>query len=467
MSPTVELLRKYNVAGPRYTSYPTVPYWSDSPTSEQWIQHLDRELARAKTQGTGAAIYVHIPFCQSLCTYCGCNTRITRNKNVGSPYVQTLLKEWGLYRSQLNEFGSAKLPLSELHLGGGTPTYLSSDELKTLVLGLMEHCERTPDSEFSVEADPRVTTREQLKVLAELGFTRLSLGIQDFDPKVQETVNRVQTEEQVRRVTEEAREFGFTSINYDLIYGLPFQTIESVRETIEAVKRLRPDRIAFYAYAHVPWIKPGQRRFTEADLPAGDAKRALYELGRELLEGVGFREVGMDHFALETDSLWTSTQSRSLHRNFMGYTSRHVSPLFALGVSAIGDSWSAFAQNEKLLETYVQRVEKGEIPIHRGHILSDEDLVLRKLILDLMTGLRAEVSLEDRAKVEVLSTAPERLKELVADGLLTVRSERIDTQGYSVEVHEEARAFLRNICMAFDARLIRQAPATQLFSKTI
>jgi oxygen-independent coproporphyrinogen-3 oxidase len=458
----VELLRKYNVAGPRYTSYPTVPYWETNPTGEQWIRSVSDALDEAEAQGVGAALYVHIPFCQSLCTYCGCNTRITRKTSVGSPYVETVLKEWGLYKSGLGALKGTPnrdISISELHLGGGTPTFLAPEELKTLITGLLQGVRVLPDAEFSLEADPRVTTREHLAVLRELGFRRLSLGIQDFDHRVQDIVNRVQSEEQVRKITEMARELGYTSVNFDLIYGLPLQTRKSIEETVEAVRRLRPDRIAFYAYAHVPWIKPGQRRFTEADLPDGDEKRALYELGRAMLEEAGYREVGMDHFALETDSLWQSAKTGKLHRNFMGYTAHHVAPLIGLGVSAIGDSWSAFAQNEKLLETYQDRVAKGEIPIHRGHVLTDEDRVLRRHILNLMTRMKTDwkdASLRDPWLTDIKA----RLEEPARDGLL-----RLD--GDECEVFEEGRAFLRNICMAFDARLARKAPQTQLFSKTI
>jgi oxygen-independent coproporphyrinogen-3 oxidase len=449
------LLKKYNVPGPRYTSYPTVPYWSQTPSETQWIESIGTALDESERQGIGAALYIHIPFCESLCTYCGCNTRITRNRKVGHPYVETLLKEWDLYLSRLGR----GMSVSEIHLGGGTPTFLEPSELTELMEGVLGKIRVSKDAEFSVEADPRVTRAEHLSALARLGFKRLSLGIQDFDPKVQEIVHRVQSEEQVRKVTELAREFGFTSVNYDLIYGLPLQTRDSVARTIDTVRELRPDRIAFYGYAHVPWIKPGQRRFTEADLPSGDDKRALYELGRERFEAVGYREVGMDHFALETDSLWTSSRAGSLHRNFMGYTSKQVSPLIGLGVSSIGDSWRVFAQNEKLLETYTARVEKGEIPLLRGHVLDEEDQVLRRHILNLMTRFETEWELSS-AYTPHLETVAERIDELCNDGL-------IELKGRACLVTEKGRPFLRNICMAFDARLVRQAPGTQLFSQTI
>jgi oxygen-independent coproporphyrinogen-3 oxidase len=452
---TSELLKKYNVPGPRYTSYPTVPYWSTTPTAEQWVQSIARSLDESARQGIGAALYIHIPFCESLCTYCGCNTRITRNHGVGRPYVQTLLKEWGMYLDRLGR----QVSLSEIHLGGGTPTFLQPEELRELMDGILSRAKVAADAEFSLEADPRVTKREHLEALAGLGFRRLSLGIQDFDPKVQDIVHRVQSVEQVRAVTELARAHGYTSVNYDLIYGLPLQTRDSVRAAIETVRGLRPDRIAFYGYAHVPWIKPGQRRFTEADLPSGDDKRALYELGREMLEAVGYREIGMDHFALESDSLWRATQDGSLHRNFMGYTSRQVAPLIALGVSAIGDSWDVFAQNEKLLETYQARVEKGELPLLRGHVLDEEDRILRRHILNLMTRFETRWDEAERYTPH-LETVAERVEELKQDGLL-------ELEGHSCRVTPAGRPFLRNVCMAFDARLVRQAPATQLFSKTI
>ena len=454
---TSELLAKYDVAGPRYTSYPTILYWDAEPTLGRWLESTRESLQLAEMGGTGAAIYVHVPFCQSLCTYCGCNSRITGSKSVGAAYVRSVLREWELYRRQLGR--SAPIPLSELHLGGGTPTFLSAGELDELISGILEHVRPTPDAEFSIESDPRVTHPDHLAVLQRLGFRRLSLGIQDFDPRVQKAVNRIQSEAQVRMVTEHARAAGFNSINFDLIYGLPFQNLYGVEQTIEAVLRIRPERIAFYAYAHVPWVKPGQRHFTEADLPSGEQKRNLYELGRTLLEQGGYVEVGMDHFALKSDSLWQASLAGTLHRNFMGYTSRFVSPLIGLGVSSISDSGDVFVQNEKGIEAYQERVENGEIPIFRGHELSEEDKILRRHILNLMT--RFETSWESpEFDVPYLDGVAARLGELRRDRLV-----RLTT--HSCEITDEGKPFLRNICMAFDARLARKAPTTQLFSQTI
>ena len=454
---TSELLKKYDVPGPRYTSYPTILHWTDMPTVDEWIESVSESLDLTERHGNGSAIYVHIPFCRSLCTYCGCNSRITCSTSVGGAYVKTCLREWELYRERLNR--SQLIPLSELHLGGGTPTFLSPAELDELISGILRHTTQTSDAEFSVESDPRVTQPEHLSTLYRLGFRRLSLGIQDFDPVVQLAVNRVQTESQVRAVTEEARALGFSSINYDLIYGLPFQNLQSIEKTIEAVQRLRPDRIAFYAYAHVPWVKPGQRHFTEKDLPSGDEKRALYELGRRLLAAQGYREIGMDHFALESDILFQASLRKTLHRNFMGYAPRFVSPLIGLGVSSISDCSDAFAQNEKTLELYNEHVAKGEIPIFRGHKLNVEDVILRRHVLNLMTHFKTRWDTSE-FYVPYLDSVAERLESLERDELVKLT-------GKTCEVTDDGRPFLRNICMAFDARLARDNSTSQLFSRTI
>ena len=328
------LVAKYDVPGPRYTSYPTVPYWeTPRPALPNGSSASARRSARRADHG--AAIYLHIPFCRALCTFCGCNTRITRSHAIVPPYIQSLLTELDLYLRHLQVSG---LQFGELHFGGGTPTFLAPEELESLLEGLYQRIQPRADAVASIEVDPRVTTRAQLEVLSRYGFRRISLGVQDFDPRVQDIVNRVQSEQQVREVTEGARALGFDSVNFDLIYGLPLQTRDSVEATMDAVCRLRPDRIALYGYAHVPWIKPGQRRFTEIDLPEGEEKRALYELGRERLEREGYREIGLDHFALETDSLWRAQRSGTLHRNFMGYTTAFTRPMIGLGVSSIGDA---------------------------------------------------------------------------------------------------------------------------------
>ncbi len=450
-----QLLRRHDVPGPRYTSYPTVPYWSATPSPEAWLESL--ASPPGNDRGAGAAIYVHVPFCEALCTYCGCNTRITRNRSLAPPYVDVVLAEWEMYRRRLSPAND--LPLAELHLGGGTPTYLEPIDLGRLVGGILSGVRIAKDAELSIEADPRVTRREHLEVLRQHGFTRLSLGIQDFDPAVQKAVNRTQSEDLVSKVVEQARELGFTGVNFDLIYGLPFQTETSIRETLAAVSRLGPDRIAFYGYAHVPWIKPWQRTFTEEDLPVGEAKRNLYDIGRDLLADCGFHEVGMDHFAVESDPLLKAAREGSLHRNFMGYTPRSVFPLVGLGVSSIGDSWRSFAQNEKAVEPYSQRVLAGELPIIRGHVLTEEDLVLRRHILNVMTRYATRWNTPE-LRTPFLESAHSRLAGLAGDGIVELQSD-------GCTVTPLGRAFLRNVCMALDARLARKDPGERVFSRAV
>ncbi|WP_425550434.1 oxygen-independent coproporphyrinogen III oxidase [Algivirga pacifica] len=452
-----ELIRKYNVPGPRYTSYPTVPYWDKAPFTEaQWKEHVKKAF-QVSNQKDGISLYLHLPYCESLCTFCACNKRITKNHGVELPYIETLLQEWKLY---LQLFEGEKPRIQEIHLGGGTPTFFSPEHLKQLIRSILETSEVTDTAEFSFEGHPKNTTKEHLEALHEVGFTRVSFGIQDFDLKVQEIINRVQSFESVKEVTDNARAAGYTSVNYDLIYGLPFQTKESIVDTIEKVKLLKPDRIAYYSYAHVPWIgQTGQRRFTEADLPADEEKRLLYELGKKMLEEAGYIEIGMDHFALKEDSLYKATESKSLHRNFMGYAANYTQLMIGLGVSSISDSWTAFAQNHKKVEDYQQAVAEGHIPIYRGHPLTEEDLILRKHILDVMCHFETSWEKEEQ-QVGILFEAKERLTEMEKDGLLEIGET-------SLRVTDAGKAFVRNICMALDGRMLRAKPESRIFSQTV
>jgi len=448
---TTSLIQKYNVPGPRYTSYPTVPFWDGDININDYLKNIKMTFDKTNSDN-GISVYIHLPFCESLCTYCGCNTRITKNHKVEQPYIKNILKEWEMY---LEVFGDTPR-ISQIHLGGGTPTFFSPENLSLLIKTIKESSIVNGDAEFSFEAHPNNTRAEHLQVLFDLGFTRLSFGIQDFDPKVQEIVNRIQTYEQVEKLTLLAREIGYSSINYDLIYGLPLQTLDSVIDTIEKVNVLRPDRIAFYSYAHVPWLKTRQRKFTESDLPADEKKRELYVEGKKMFEQVGYKEIGMDHFALETDSLYLATKSKKLHRNFMGYSDSHTELMVGLGVSSIGDTWTAFGQNLKDFKAYNQSIEEGKFPIFRGHILNDEDLKIRKIILDIMCHFES--------KLENLPVALEdiqtKLKEIEDDGF-------IEYKNNTLFVTEKGIPFVRNICMQFDARLKRKKSEKQLFSKTI
>ncbi|MFN4233532.1 MAG: oxygen-independent coproporphyrinogen III oxidase [Bacteroidia bacterium] len=449
------LIQKYNVQGPRYTSYPTVPYWNTiAPTQQEWINEVNK--AFTSTNNTeGISIYIHLPFCESLCTYCGCNTRITVNHAVEEPYINALIKEWQMY---LQIFQS-KPNIKEIHLGGGTPTFFSAENLKKLISNIVATSNVSPNAEFSFEAHPNNTHLCHLKTMFDLGFKRISLGIQDFNEVVQDAINRKQSFEQVKNITQLAREVGYTSINYDLIYGLPFQTIDSVKDTVEKTIQLKPDRIAFYSYAHVPWLKPGQRKYSEKDLPSGDYKRALYELGREMFEKAAYVEIGMDHFALKTDSLYLAEKNGDLHRNFMGYTAGKTHLMIGLGVSSISDAWTAFAQNVKTVEEYYTRIEKNQLPIFKGHLLTSEDLILRQHILNIMCRLKTSWEQEE-LQCDAVYNAIEKLHEMQQDGLLLLNNK-------ALVVTEKGRPFIRNICMAFDARLHRNQPQTKLFSQTV
>ncbi|PCJ28841.1 MAG: oxygen-independent coproporphyrinogen III oxidase [Flavobacteriales bacterium] len=450
------LIQKYNIAGPRYTSYPTVPYWNkDRIDYNNWINSTIKSFNQSNSN-EGISIYIHLPFCESLCTFCGCHKRITKQHSVEQPYIETVLKEWNLY---CNLFDS-KPRIKELHLGGGTPTFFSPKNIKKLINGILAKAEKCDEFEFSFEAHPNNTTKEHLQSFYDLGFRRNSFGVQDYDPKVQKTINRIQPFEIVKEVTEWSREIGYTSISQDLIFGLPHQTKESIINTINLTKKLKPDRIAFYSYAHVPWIKGvGQRGYDENDLPSAEEKRVLYETGKQMLDEIGYVEIGMDHFALKTDSMHLAMENKSLHRNFMGYTASKTQLMIGLGMSSISDSWYAFAQNAKTVEEYTEIVNKGIIPIFRGHELSKEDLVIRKHILNIMCHF--ETSWEEEAmKFPELSECLERLKEMELDGLV-----KINENGLSLP--EKARPFVRNVCMAFDLRLIRNKPKTRIFSMTI
>nr|WKN35469.1 oxygen-independent coproporphyrinogen III oxidase [Tunicatimonas sp. TK19036] len=446
------LIRKYNVPGPRYTSYPTVPYWNKTPSQQQWQLHVKQ--AYQESQQQGISLYIHLPYCESLCTYCGCNTHITVNHNVEHAYIDALLKEWSMYVHILEDY-----PLiQEIHLGGGTPTFFSPPQLQRLLQGIRMAARINDTAELSLEAHPNNTSPEHLTTLYQLGFRRLSLGIQDFDHEVQKQINRIQSYEQVEKITTLAREIGYQSINYDLIFGLPRQTVNTISQTIQQTLRLQPDRIAFYSYAHVPWMKPAQKSF-EAYLPTDKEKRSLYETGKQLLEQGGYYEIGMDHFALPTDKLFLASQQSYLHRNFMGYTTQTTRLMLGLGTSAISDSWSAFAQNEKTTKSYLQAIRQGMLPVERGHILTEEDLLIREHILNLMC--QGKTCWDDcLAENRVLNHSLERLEAMEEDHLVNLGSNFI-------HVTEEGKPFIRNICMALDTHLRKSKPSSSLFSTTI
>lgn len=447
-----ELLDKYNIPAPRYTSYPTVPYWQhEPPTAEAWKSSLLNTFAK----GREISLYIHLPYCENLCTYCGCNKHITKNHNVELPYIESVLKEWSMYIDML----PAKPILRELHLGGGTPTFFQPENLKILIESIIKDVELPSNHDFGFEAHPNSTTFEHLKILRELGFSRISIGVQDFDPHILDVINRKQTYEEVVQVVTQARELDYESINFDLIFGLPKQTPTHIRTTMAKVAELKPERIAFYSYAHVPWIKPSQRAYSEEDLPQGQEKRALYELGRELLESLGYSEIGMDHFSLPGDALYEAKKSSALHRNFMGYTPYFTGLSIGLGASSISDSGDAFIQNEKSIATYRAIIDSGELPIIKGHLLTHEDQILRKHILNLMCkGMTTWES--ENEQCEALYAGLDRLKPMVIDQLVEIAP-------FSLRVKAEGKPFVRNICLALDAHFWRKQPEGRLFSQTV
>jgi oxygen-independent coproporphyrinogen-3 oxidase len=445
-----DLFAKYDVPAPRYTSYPTVPFWSDMPTTEQWLNELEKAF---DDELANWSLYFHLPFCESLCTFCACNTVITRNHGREEGYKELLLKEWSYYLDRIPKL--RERPLLGVHLGGGTPTFFAPENLRQILKPILSKTQIDQERfEASVEVHPGHTTREHLVTLRELGFTRISIGVQDFDPEVQRIVNRNQPYEVTKTCTDMARELGFASVNYDLIYGLPKQTLNRFAESIDKTIDLRPDRIALYSFALVPWIKPAQRSYTDEDIPKAGEKRALYEMARTKLENAGYVEIGMDHFALPHDGMAEAQRKGTLHRNFQGYTETRTSVLLGLGVSAISEAPTCFHQNEKAFPVYERRVRQGEIPTFRGHLLSEEDRQLREQILKFMT--RFEVALRDDQRED----AKNFLSSLINDGLVEVRGEKLT-------LTESGRPFLRNACMFFDYRLRRQQPQAKTFSQAL
>ena len=445
-----DLFAKYDVPAPRYTSYPTVPFWTDSPTTDQWIDHLNNAFA---DEAATWSLYFHLPFCESLCTFCACNTVITRDHGREEGYVDLLSTEWKLYLDRVPAL--IERPLLGVHLGGGTPTFFAKENLEHILKPILSKT-RIDKKRFeaSVEVHPGHTTREQLVMLRDLGFTRISIGVQDFDPEVQRLVNRHQPYEVTESVTDIARELGYTSVNYDLIYGLPRQNPDRFRDTVRKTIELRPDRIALYSFARVPWIKPAQRSYKDEDLPVAGEKRALYELAREMLAEAGYIEIGMDHFALPHDGMAEAQRKHTLHRNFQGYTETRTTVLLGLGVSAISETPTCFHQNEKAFPVYERRVPNGEIPTLRGHVLTEEDRQLREQVLQFMT--RFEVGLEPQQRED----ARVFLQPMIDDGLVELANE-------TLRLTEKGTPFLRNACMFFDKRLRSQEQRAQVFSQAL
>ena len=449
----LSLLKKYDVPTPRYTSYPTVPYWDFSSIDQKkWERSV---INTFNSENGELCIYIHLPFCENLCTFCACNKRITKNHGVEDPYISTVLKEWQIYRSFL-----PSLPvIKEIHLGGGTPTFFSPDNLVRLINGITANAIVSDDHEYSIEVHPNYTTEEHLKRFSEIGFNRISIGVQDFDPVIQFAINRVQSFETTNEVVGCARKYNYTSINVDLIYGLPHQTIHSVLHTINLIKKLMPDRIAFYSYAHVPWKSKAQRHYTEADLPSASEKWDIYSTGKSMLEDAGYKSIGMDHFAMPNDKLFIAEENGDLHRNFMGYTTTKSKLIIALGMSAISATQNAFVQNEKVVEEYEDKINRGILPLENGHLLDEEDMIIQNNIHELMCLNKTTLNITAHCP-DFLLSAFSKLKTLEEDGLVIIDEN-------TIHVTTKGKLFIRNICAAIDAQLYKKHISTQTFSKAI
>jgi len=439
----LELLRKYDRPGPRYTSYPTAPVWSDQIGSDEYIKALK---AASASPGQPLALYFHIPFCRKRCYYCGCNTCIVKKESSVEGYVDSLLAEIEKTASLLEP----RRKVTQLHFGGGTPTYIGSQRLGRVLDYVEQTFDLDSDCEKSIEIDPRVTTVEQLTFLSKRGFNRISLGVQDFDPAVQETIGRIQPFEKVATLLAECRRLGFKGINFDLIYGLPLHTVDSFGATLDKVIELRPDRLAVYSFAYLPKLKPHQSRIQETDLPATEVKYRLFATAIERFTGSGYRQIGMDHFALPDDELTQALDDGRLYRNFMGYSVQSAPDMIGFGMSSIGYVNSGFYQNISKLNEYNRQVAVDGLAVYRGMQLSQDDLVRQFVITSLMCNFRLDVAaLKDRFQVdynEYFAAEQNRLDGFFDDGLL-------DQTARGLEVTPVGRAFVRNIAMTFDAYL--------------
>ena len=450
-----ELSKKYSVAGPRYTSYPTAPQWIERLGASEYEEALAETTPDA---GQALSMYLHIPFCEALCYYCGCNIQITHDHNKGAGYVDNLVREIASVATRLK----GRPRLQQISFGGGTPTFLSSTELERLFRGITDCFEISPEAEISIEVDPRVTTDEHLRTLQRLGFNRISLGVQDFDPLVQKAVNRLQSAELTSRMLGLCRELGFRGINFDLMYGLPLQTVSSFEKTLDQVLAMGPDRVALYNYAHLPSLRPHQKILEKHAMASPEERTDIFNLGYERLTAGGYASVGMDHFAKKDDELYLALERGTLYRNFMGYTVRRAPQMIGIGASAIGELSSGYFQNIRETKPYEAQIGARGVATFRGCRFTPDDLRRKWVIQTLMCNfvLRFE-EFENRFQASFLETFAEEVRSLPsfqADGLLQQRAD-------SLVITSLGRIFIRNIAMVFDAYL--RSPKGATYSKTV
>lgn len=454
----IDLLRKYDVSGPRYTSYPTAPHFSEDFDADDYIEEIEKNDA---PDGADLSLYIHLPFCKSRCLYCACNSIISRNKKIIDSYLDYLFKEIGIVSNLLDK----KRQVVQIHLGGGTPNYLGADKLSLLIERLKNSFNVNKDAEISVELDPRLLDAEFLSSLNDTGFNRLSFGVQDLNAKVQQTVARINPKQMIEELIAEARKLEFSSVNFDLIYGLPYQTRESFSETVEEVSRISPDRIAVYNFAYMPWIKEHQKTLPEEAIPPASEKIEILGAAIEDFVENGYEYIGMDHFAKPEDELAKALNNGSLHRNFQGYTTKADTETLAFGATGISQLKNSYAQNFKTLDEYYKALDKGRPPIAKGLTLSDDDLIRRRVVNRIMCGAFIDkkefaeefnVNFDDYFKREI-----PRLKDFEREGL-------IKTSGDEIKVDYSGRLVIRNIAMIFDAYLKEDLKKRKkMYSKTL
>ncbi len=454
----LDMLKKYNRPGPRYTSYPPAPAFTPSFGPEDFRQALE-ENNRAGTRAD-LSLYFHIPFCDTLCYFCGCTMLVTHRPETVRRYLDHLEREIEMVCACL----APGRRVIQLHWGGGTPSYLSPAEIRELAGFINDRFEFAEDAEIGVEIDPRGLTFDHLRALREMGFNRISMGVQDFDPRVQAAVNRIQSEEITRQALEWSRALGFVSINLDFIYGLPFQTLESFERTIDKIIALAPDRLAVFNFAYVPWLKPHQRLIKKEDLPSPETKLRILKLTIERLTAAGYVYIGMDHFARPEDELARAQREKTLSRNFQGYSTRAGADLYAFGMSAISQFQNTYAQNLKDLKQYYARLDAGEFATAVGYRMTDDDIIRRYVIMRLMCDMEVtKEDVENRFGIifdEYFAEALEKLEEFVEDGLVELTTDQIVVQGMG-------RLVIRNIAMCFDAYVDRMMKERPIFSQTV
>jgi len=454
----IELLKKYDKAGPRYTSYPTAPYFHEGVDDKVFLSHIQHD--NQSIENKDLSLYFHIPFCDTLCYFCGCNMMVTRNQNKIEQYLTYLEKEIQLLKPHIDD----DRKVIQLHFGGGTPTHLSPDQIRRLGAIIHKYFDFKENAEVGVEIDPRELTRDHMVALSEVGFNRCSMGIQDFDEKVQKTVNRIQPEGITRDAVGWARELGFNSINLDLMYGLPYQNLKTYDETISTVLSMKPDRLAVFNYAHLPTMIKHQNLIKEEWLPSGDQKLELLKLSIERLNDAGYIYIGMDHFAKPEDELTIAMQNGSLYRNFQGYSTHAGINLFAIGITSIGMLSDIYVQNHKSMDDYYKALDNDRLPVMRGVTLNKDDQLRREVITELMCNFRLEKAvIENKYNIQFddyFIEALSNLRSLEEDELIVLGKEQL-------KVTDTGRLLIRNIAMNFDYYLMKKQGEKPQFSRTV